>query len=44
MPTASSTWRCRQAQFAIPGGRYDVRLTSVRGAQTAGERLALYRG
>ena len=33
-----------QAQFAIPGGRYDVRLTSVRGSQTAEERLTLYRG
>ncbi|QJW83858.1 hypothetical protein HK414_07115 [Ramlibacter terrae] len=33
-----------QAQFAIPGGRYDVRLTSTRGTQTAEERLTLYRG
>jgi hypothetical protein len=33
-----------QGQIPIPGGRYDVRLTSTRGTQTAEERLTLYRG
>jgi hypothetical protein len=30
--------------FAVPGARYDVRLTSTRGSQTAQERLTLHRG
>ncbi|MDB5750659.1 MAG: hypothetical protein JWP65_1080 [Ramlibacter sp.] len=30
--------------FPIAGARYDVRLTSTRGSQTAQERLTLYRG
>lgn len=33
-----------QGPFNIPGARYDVRLTSTRGTQTAQERLTLYRG
>lgn len=33
-----------QGGFPIPGARYDVRLTSTRGNETAEERLTLYRG